>query len=274
MKNLTHIIDAANPTFNNYYFKNTKIDSVEFQTTYGDAPKQETLSDLYLGTITRDELTANMYYDNGLNKTLTKTLDGTYSTWSRFFRGIMGDLLTQLDESIAEEFQEYREFKKSIFIQRFNENLESFIQRYNIPVNVNFSTKLFTSDRFITSSFYKSNQNHKLLVVRGEPQYYICAVYSCEIIYVLSAMTATLYEFGYHNIIKINFHETKSTGYEEMETTDEVYRRELAMTQEIKEKLAKQIKSVNNYCMSTMSILGAIASELDIDISNTIDIEE
>lgn len=94
------------------------------------------------------------------------------TTWASLIRGVVSSL--KRDIATTENFEE-----------KFNSVMRELFIKRGWKFNSNFSETLFEDDSFITSSLYKSNQNHKLELCDGK---YVCAVYTSEVIVVINGI--------------------------------------------------------------------------------------
>lgn len=98
------------------------------------------------------------------------------TTWAALIRKVLK--LLEGDIKNTENFED-----------KFNSVMIDVFQRNGFQFNNNFSLTLFEDDSFITSSLYRSNQNHKLEVCDGK---YICAVYTSEVIAVINGIVKAI----------------------------------------------------------------------------------
>lgn len=113
------------------------------------------------------------------------------TTWSSLVRNALDILKPQL-EYVLHTFGSY------LFKSTFATCLDEIIKLGEFKPNVNFPMRLFKEAEetdLIKSSVYLNNKNHLLKIMTDEDgiDWYVCAVYTGEIIWVLEALLDTIY---------------------------------------------------------------------------------
>ena len=109
------------------------------------------------------------------------------TTWASVVRDVI-DVIRPSYQNLVEN---------GTFEARFNLALSNYLTEHNFAPNANFSTTIFTTDDWMTSSLYKGSKNHTLFLfkdVNTLENKYICAVYADETVWVMQALLNTLDE--------------------------------------------------------------------------------
>jgi predicted DNA binding protein len=110
------------------------------------------------------------------------------TTWSSSVRAI----ITMLQDSIQKAV---KQLGSSAFRNIYKDCLDDILNSTAVIPNCNFTRELYTDDNHrITSSVYLNNKNHKIKIFTDENgiEYYACAVYTGEIIWVIQALLNTI----------------------------------------------------------------------------------
>ena len=88
-----------------------------------------------------------------------------------------------------------------VFIETFNKSLQDICNEMNFKLNGNCPKRLYKEaeeDDLINSKVYKSNKNHLLQVITDETgiEWYMCAVYTQEIVVMLEALLDTVVDMA------------------------------------------------------------------------------
>lgn len=141
---------------------------------------------------------------------------------------------TNLCTNWAQMLREIRDYFRELledlgnnkpFEALFNQELNRQLDDLDIKANANFSRQIFTDDSYLTSSLYRNNKNHRLVLYKdnetGESKC-ICAVYIDEVIWVLNTMIKvfnTLTDSEYKIVI---YYEHKEEPYIPIDDEEEI----------------------------------------------------
>ena len=196
--------------------------------------KEETLN--LRGTkalsITQYRVTEKDIQLNNLNKQLSLNKEEV-ATWSSIVRNAL-DMLRESIRYVNSSVNTADEF-----IGIFEKSLKDICDEMNFKLNSNCPKRLYKDaeeDDLINSKVYKSNKNHLLPVIvdENETTWYMCAVYTQEIVVMLEALLDTVYAMAeeytvYRNkmnefpqIIFVIEYTERTNGENELETAEEM----------------------------------------------------
>ena len=123
------------------------------------------------------------------------------NTWSAVIRTVISELKSDIDFCI--KLCGITEFNKA-----YEGILHDILDNCNVAPNTNFVRRFYLESEekdLITSTVYNKNKNHKLEIFKDEKNrsFYVCAVYTGEIIWVIEALMDTI-DFIYNKYCQYN----------------------------------------------------------------------